>query len=146
MNRANTNYAGFWVRTWATIFDVFILGLISIPLLVSIYGWNYFDSEKYGLFAGPADFLISLVFPAFATVIFWSTKQATPGKMTVSLKILDAETGNSPSFGQLVGRYFAYIISALPFMLGFIWVAFDKKKQGWHDKLSGTIVIRDETA
>ena len=44
--------------------------------------------------------------------------------------------------GQLIGRYFGYLLSVIPFGLGLLWVAFDKKKQGWHDKMSGTIVVR----
>jgi len=28
-------------------------------------------------------------------------------------------------------------------LLGLVWVAFDRRKQGWHDKLAGTVVIRD---
>lgn len=52
--------------------------------------------------------------------------------------IVDVKTGNAASTGQLIGRYLAYYVSLLPFGLGFIWVAFDERKQGWHDKLAGT--------
>ena len=41
-----------------------------------------------------------------------------------------------------VGRYLAYFVSTIPLALGLIWVAFDKRKQEWHDKLAGTVVIR----
>ena len=63
--------------------------------------------------------------------------------MLISARIVDANTFGTPSTGKLVGRYFAYIVSCI-FMLGFIWIAFDKRKQGWHDKLAGTVVIQDE--
>jgi uncharacterized RDD family membrane protein YckC len=63
--------------------------------------------------------------------------------MLISAKIADAETFATPSTGKLIGRYFAYIVSCI-FMLGFIWIAFDKRKQGWHDKLAGTVVIHAE--
>jgi len=62
--------------------------------------------------------------------------------MAVSAKIVDASSGNAPSAGQMVGRYFAYFVAGLPLGLGILWVAFDKKKQGWHDKLAGTVVVR----
>lgn len=65
--------------------------------------------------------------------------------MIFSAKIVDAKTGGKPSKGQLVGRYFAYILSGLPLGLGFFWIAWDKRKQGWHDKLSGTVVIKPTT-
>ncbi len=42
----------------------------------------------------------------------------------------------------MIGRYFGYYVSILPLMLGIIWVGIDKRKQGWHDKLAGTVVIR----
>ena len=85
---------------------------------------------------------MSWIFPVVAVVLFWVAKQATPGKMAVSSIIVDARTGNAASTGQLIGRYFAYYLSGIPFGLGFIWVAFDERKQGWHDKLAGTVVIR----
>lgn len=41
-----------------------------------------------------------------------------------------------------VGHCFAYYVPAIPLCLGFLWVAFDSKMQGWHDKLAGTVVVR----
>ena len=69
-------------------------------------------------------------------------RQATPGKMAIGAKIVDAKTGGNASTGQLIGRYFAYYVSILPLMLGIIWVGIDPKKQGFHDKLAGTMVVR----
>ena len=135
-------YAGFWIRTGAAIIDTLLIMLVTLPLLVAIYGWAYFDAEQTGIVAGLADFLISWVAPAVAVIAFWILKQATPGKMAVSTKIVDAESGNAASTGQLIGRYFAYFAATLPLGLGILWVAFDKKKQGWHDKLAGTAVVR----
>jgi uncharacterized RDD family membrane protein YckC len=80
--------------------------------------------------------------PAIAVVLFWVYRQATPGKMAIGAKIVDAKTLGKPSTGQLIGRYLSYYLSTIVFLLGFIWVAFDARKQGWHDKLAGTLVIR----
>ncbi|MGZ8994756.1 MAG: RDD family protein, partial [Burkholderiaceae bacterium] len=44
--------------------------------------------------------------------------------------------------GQSIGRYFGYYVSTIPLLIGLIWVAFDSRKQGWHDKLAGTVVVR----
>lgn len=142
MNTEQMQYAGFWVRMGATIIDTLLELIIIVPLLVLIYGWDYYTVETGRFIAGPADFLISWVFPLVAAVWFWVKLQATPGKMAVSLKVVDARTGTALSVGQAIGRYFAYFLSAIPFGLGFIWIAFDSKKQGWHDKLAGTVVIR----
>lgn len=135
-------YAGFWIRVWASIIDTVLIAIITIPILLAIYGTQYFESEKEKIIEGPMDFLISWVLPAIAIITFWVYRAATPGKMAISSKIVDAQTGDQPSTGQFVGRYFAYFISALPLGLGILWVAFDKKKQGWHDKLAGTVVVR----
>jgi uncharacterized RDD family membrane protein YckC len=142
MQGQDMEYAGFWVRTGATVIDTLLFMLITFPLLFMIYGWSYLDPQRSGFLAGPADFLITWVFPAVAAIVFWWYKQATPGKMILSLAILDAKTGNKPSAGQCTGRYFAYFVSMLPLFIGLIWVAFDKKKQSWHDKLAGTLVVR----
>jgi len=82
------------------------------------------------------------VLPAIAVIIFWMTKQATLGKMAISAIIVDADSGKAPGTGQLIGRYFAYYLSIIPFGLPFLWIAFDKRKRGWHDKAAGTVVVR----
>lgn len=137
-------YAGFWIRVWASIIDTVLIAIITVPILLAIYGTQYFESEK--IIEGPMDFLISWVLPAIAVITFWVYRAATPGKMAISSKIVDAQTGDQPSTGQFVGRYFAYFISILPLGLGIFWVAFDKKKQGWHDKLAGTVVVRKKNS
>jgi uncharacterized RDD family membrane protein YckC len=133
-------YVGFWSRTGASLIDTILLGVIVWPILTAFYGESYWTSEKF--IQGPMDFLLSWVFPAVAVIVFWVVKQATPGKMSVSAKIVDAKTGNAATTGQMIGRYFAYYLSLIPVGLGFIWVAFDARKQGWHDKLAGTVVVR----
>ena len=140
MDEIEVEYAGFWVRFGAAIIDTLLLMVITYPILVSIYGWEYFSSEK--IVMGPADFLITWVFPAAVVVWFWSQKQATPGKSALSLRVLDVDSGRSLSIGQSIGRYFAYFVSIIPLGLGLIWVGFDGKKQGWHDKLARTVVVR----
>ena len=136
---ANLVYAGFWVRVWASIIDTVLVCLITLPLLISLYGTTYLASVE--IVQGPMDFLISYVLPAIAVIVFWIYKSATPGKMAISAQIVDAQTGGRPSNGQFIGRYLAYFVSIIPLCLGILWVAFDKRKQGWHDKLAGTVVV-----
>jgi uncharacterized RDD family membrane protein YckC len=76
------------------------------------------------------------------TILLWKFRGATPGKMLIKARIVNAATLGKPSAGQLTGRFFAYAVSFFPACLGFLWIAFDKRKQGWHDKLAGTVVIR----
>ncbi len=133
-------YIGFWKRVIATLIDSLIVAIITFPLLTLIYGMAYWEKES--TYSGPADFILSTLFPVVAVLLFWTKKQATPGKMAISAKIVDAKTGGAPSTKQCIGRYFAYILSSLVFGLGFLWVAFDPKKQAWHDKLAGTAVVK----
>lgn len=89
-----------------------------------------------------------LLFDAIAVAIlivaFWIARSATPGKMVFSAVIADAKTLGKPTNAQLIVRYLGYYVSILGLMLGFVWIAFDKRKQGWHDKLAGTVVIRKD--
>ncbi|MDP2371772.1 RDD family protein [Rhodoferax sp.] len=142
MNEQAMDYAGFWVRVGAMLIDVVLVILVTLPLLVGIYGWAYFDPAGNPFIKGPADFLISWVFPSLAVILFWRYRQATPGKMMLSLRVVDADTGANPSLGQSVGRYLAYLASMAPLGLGLLWVAFDPRKQAWHDKLAHTVVVR----
>jgi uncharacterized RDD family membrane protein YckC len=140
VNEGEFEYVGFWARVGATIIDTVLIVVICFPLLTLIYGMGYWSSTE--LVQGPADLLLNWVLPAVAVVLFWVYRQATPGKMAVGARIVDARTGGHPSTGQFIGRYFAYYLSILPLMLGFVWVAFDARKQGWHDKLANTVVVR----
>jgi uncharacterized RDD family membrane protein YckC len=143
MDEPHVEYAGFWIRVAAALIDTLLIVAVTLPLLLAIFGWDYLQGANLGSLGALIEFLISWVAPAIAVVVFWTYKQATPGKLAVSAKIVDARTGGPLSVGQSIGRYLAYFVSTLPLCLGLIWVAFDKKKQGWHDKLAGTVVIRE---
>src|SRR5262245_27585524 len=125
------------------VIDTLLLLAIIVPTLIAIYGMQHIV-ESQGGFAGFWDFMLQVVLPAVACILFWKYRGATPGKMAISAKIVDANTGARPATGKLVLRYFAYIASIVPFLLGFIWVAIDRRKQGFHDKIAGTVVIYDD--
>lgn len=133
-------YVGFWKRVVASLVDTVLILIVITPALLSIYGPEYFGSEK--IIQGPADFVLSYLVPALVVIAFWMVKQATPGKMLFKARIVDAETGGAPSTLQCVIRYLGYFVSIVPLCLGLLWVAWDSRKQGWHDKLAGTVVVR----
>ena len=56
--------------------------------------------------------------------------------------MVDARTGQRLRLGQSVVRYVSYILSMLPFFLGFFAVAWSDRRQAWHDRIAGTVVIR----
>ena len=133
-------YAGFWIRTGAAMLDSLLIFIITLPLISVIYGEAYWTSES--LIRGFWDAVINYVLPAFAVIVFWVYKSATPGKMLTQLTIVDAKTGQKPSTTQFMVRYLSYFIAAIPLLIGIMWVGIDKRKQGWHDKIAGTVVLR----
>ena len=136
----NQEYAGFWIRFGALLIDVVIMIIFLFIPTYLIYGDDYLYGTEFIL--GFWDVLLNYIVPLVATIWFWLRYLGTPGKMLLKLRVVDAETGNTLSLGQAVGRYFAYIPAMLALGVGIIWVAFDKKKQGWHDKLAGSVVVR----
>ncbi len=71
-----------------------------------------------------------------------SSYQATLGKMIFGMKVTDLY-GNRISFGRATGRHFAKIISAVILFVGFIMVGFTDRKQGLHDMIAGTLVLKN---
>lgn len=140
MNDQELEYVGFWLRVWAAIIDTLLMIVIVAPLVTWIYGPAYWLSDAF--IRGPADFVLNWLLPAVAVILFWVYRQATPGKMAIGARIVDAKTGGKPSTGQLIGRYLGYYVSIIPLFLGLIWVGIDKRKQGFHDMLAGTVVVR----
>ncbi len=136
----NLQYVGFWKRTVAALVDSFLIILVIFPILIWAYGIEYFNDEP--MEKGSLDLIINYVFPTIAVILLWKYYQATPGKMIFKATIVDEKTGGKPSLRQLIIRYLGYIISTIPLGLGFFWIAFDKKKQSFHDKLSKTVVIQ----
>jgi uncharacterized RDD family membrane protein YckC len=137
-------YVGFWLRVWASIIDSVLVLLILMPFVRAYRG----DTDWLDMYAetGPTAVLVQWVLPALAVLIFWVTRQATPGKMAIGATIVDADSGKHPSTAQFLGRYLAYYVSMIPLCLGFLWVGIDARKQGWHDKLAGTVVVRPRRA
>jgi len=136
------DYAGFWWRVLATIIDSILFSIIAVPLIIAVVGFDTFMDSSRGFFGGPEEIFISYVLPIFAIVLFWKFKQATPGKMLLAIRIVDAKTRGPLSWGQCIGRYFAYIPSALVLCLGYLWVGWEPRKRAWHDMLAGTLVVR----
>ncbi|WP_216900149.1 RDD family protein [Synechococcus sp. CCY 9618] len=128
-------YAGFWVRTAASLVDSVLISLITGPFLLLFYGLFF------QLRSATADLVIGTVLSALLVILFWRWKQGTPGKLLFRLRIVDARSGGEPSLRQWCLRYLGYVLSTLPLLLGFLWVAWDPRRQGWHDKIAGTLVI-----
>lgn len=133
-------YVGFWSRVWASVIDTIVL-LIVVGVLLMIFG------RQESLAALPTqgsltDVFLNYLLPFVAVIALWVRYGATPGKQVIHARIVDATTGQPLRLGQSVVRYFGYFVSCIPLFAGFIWIAFDRRKQGWHDKMANTVVVR----
>lgn len=139
-------YAGFWRRLSATIIDTVLLSIVLTPWLYLIHGSEYFqalstrDLALIGQFDW-RDTLVNQVIPSLLAIFFWIKYLGTPGKLLFDCNVVDARTGQRIRFWQGVIRSLGYAISSLPLGLGFLWILWDRRKQGWHDKMAGTVVI-----
>ena len=137
---SSPDYAGFWQRAAAFVIDWLIAIVIVVPVMVLVFGVREVSLD-------PAEHswdLLAFLAVAGAVIGFWRYCGATPGKIALGVRIVDARTGGTPGILQLTVRFLAYLLSALPLYLGFLWVALDRRKQGWHDKIARTIVINSE--
>ena len=121
-------HAGFWIRLGAGVIDLLILGLVvGVVFCVS----------SAPIIWATSGLAISFVY----WLVFWVWRGQTPGKMAAGIKII--RTDSSPiTWKYAFLRCAGYIVSALTVLIGFIWVAFDSHKQGLHDKVADTYVVK----
>ena len=135
----SVEYAGFWIRFVAWIIDAVIVWigttvLSALGLYVAFYGPAY-NTES------AASFLVLLIGPLYF-VLLTGLRGQTLGKMALGIRVVGRD-GQVPGLGyaalrEIVGKF----VSGLAFLLGFLWIGLDGRKQGWHDKIAGTLVVR----
>lgn len=69
---------------------------------------------------------------------FWAKLGATPGKMLMRMRVVDAGTLEKPNFFQALRRFLAYPTG----LVGILLIILTKQKQAWHDKIAGTVVVK----
>lgn len=152
---ARVQEAGFVSRLAAFVLDVVIVSVSSIvfaaliSVILNFFGFSARDLSLEApatnalavlqiIIIALAGLAVLLFIPAYF-VLFWVLVGATPGKHILGLKVM--RTGSQRlSWGRAIVRFVGYWISALPLFLGFLWILVDTRRQGWHDKLAGTIV------
>jgi uncharacterized RDD family membrane protein YckC len=76
---------------------------------------------------------------AIYLIAFWRLGGQTPGKWLLGLKVV--RVGGGPmSVGRAALRFGGYLLSAIPFYAGFLWIL-GPDRRGWHDRISGTEVV-----
>jgi uncharacterized RDD family membrane protein YckC len=134
------HYAGFWVRFLAFVLDAIVLGVLTAALSPLTGPQVTFTNNEFEWHAtgNAVSTLVGLVY----FIGFWAWRGQTVGMMPFNMQVVGVVDGQKIDVVRGLLRYVGYIISAIPLLLGFIWAAFDARKQGWHDKIAATVVIR----
>ncbi len=133
------HYAGFWRRLAAFIVDSALLLAVVTPLMVLAYGPVALQ-RNHG-YLGLVDLLLNQLLPIVAVAWFWTRCGATPGKRLLECEVADATRFGRIGVKQALLRYLGYFVSMLPLGLGFLWIGWDARKQGFHDKIARTVVL-----
>jgi len=122
--------AGFWVRFAALIIDSILLGIVQGIITVAL-----------GDSLGAIYAISTLIGWAYYTYFEGGERGQTLGKMALSIRVIDLQTGRPIGYGRAFVRQLVKIISALVFLLGYFWMLWDKEKQTWQDKAAGSVVV-----
>ncbi len=133
--------AGFWIRFWAYLLDLIVIGSITRLVVNPILKLLDISLSEGSMFA-PISILTSIVFYGYFILMTKYFSQ-TIGKMVFGIKVIDLK-GKKPSWGtiifrELIGRF----ISTTIFIL-YVVVAFTNKKQGIHDLFADTTVVQEK--
>ncbi len=120
--------AGFWIRFAAGFIDGIILGAVaSAALAFSDYATRN---------------LVQLILSGAYFTYLHSTKAGqTIGQRLCGIRVVDASTGLQVNPGMAAARWLMSYVSAVPFLLGYLWMLWDPMKQTWHDKVGNTLVV-----
>jgi len=88
-----------------------------------------------------ANSVLQTVILCVCTAVCWHKWSATPGKILLRLRIVDATTEAPMTARQIVLRLLGYVVSSVFLCAGFFWIGIDKRRQGWHDKIAHTVVL-----
>ena len=149
-------YAGFWIRLVARLIDAVIIGipfgiLFGVLAVVGgVFAGNSNSTNQDAQAAGAAAFggvfillyLIVLVVQVGYWIYFWGSSGATLGMRLLHLRVVDADTGGPIGYARATVRFLMTIVNSWACYIGWIWVAFDPRKQGWHDKVANSVVLQ----
>ncbi len=126
-----TEKVGFWPRALATIIDGVLLGIVG-AILGGLVGNGGTTGNGLGFVLGIAYYMY-----------FWSSygHGQTLGKRALSIRVVKTD-GTELTITDALIRYVGLLISFFCLFIGVIWVAFDANKQGWHDKIAKTYVVK----
>ena len=142
-------YAGFWIRLGAYLIDWIVIWIIDAILgaifwMFTFPFWAWGWAADWGGMAPPFWLMNFPTWPLAAAyfICFWARRGETPGMMALKIRVVHADgTFLKWDWGAALLRFLGYIICWITLGLLFLWVAFDSRKQGIHDKIADTYVV-----
>lgn len=146
-NVLNGRAAGFVTRLFAYVIDIVVVaGIVAIGGWIAVLADNLLEAVGVhprvplsSIFVGLIPLIAGLYF-----VVLWSLTGRTIGKWFMGLRVVRPD-GHPPTIGRSVVRVFGYVVSAIVFWLGYLWVLVDVNRKAWHDHMANTWVIYDYT-
>lgn len=139
-NSAHLRFAGFWMRFWAYLLDLIVIGSIDRIIINPIFRALDIPLTEFNIFA-PISIATAITFYAYFVLMTRYFNQ-TLGKMVFGLKVIDLKgqklTWGTVIFREWIGRFISATI-----LIGYVVVAFLPKKQGLHDIFTDTTVIHE---
>ena len=149
------HFAGFWSRAAARVIDLLIIiAAFNLIYLADRIGadaglWTGMGLDE-GSWTGTGFSMANvlrglffLTFPVFYYVYLHATYGQTFGKMALKIKVVN-EDGTPLDYRKAFLRWLGYFLCDLTFYIGYLWAAFDHRKQGLHDKVCRTVVVRTD--
>jgi len=129
---ATADKMGFFPRAVALIVDAILVAVLSSILNSIVFGGDAIRGQGLSTLLGLAYYMY-----------FWSSygHGQTVGNRVMSLRVVKTN-GSELTLVDAFIRYLGLILSFICLFIGVIWVAFDANKQGWHDKIASTYVVR----
>jgi len=134
-------YAGFVTRLFAYMIDALIVtAILATTTAVTGFILEYANvGQLTERIVNLGILVFGVIFYLCYYVGFWLLAGQTPGKRVMGVRIVRTDGGRL-TFGNAVRRLVGYWLSTVAF-LGYLWILADNRRQGWHDKLAGTMVI-----
>lgn len=153
--REEDRYAGFVSRAVAFMLDIIIVLLVNTIInftIRALFGFFSLGNVKIIADFTASQFVdgIALLFPFFLQAVYfigaWSIFGRTVGMSVIGIRVEEMGRPEDVTFARAVLRYIGMYMSIIVVGLGFLWVLFDRRRQGWHDKLGNTVVVYSKTA
>jgi uncharacterized RDD family membrane protein YckC len=120
--------AGFWLRFAAALIDSILVGIVLVPIQLSVSAGAYYA--------------ISLpLLAVYYTLLEGGPRGQTVGKMACGIRVFDLARGGPIGYPRGFIRFIGRYVSAIVILLGYLWMLWDKEKQTWHDKFAGSVVV-----